>query len=125
MNWWQRFKAWLGFSEPAGVREQVEDWIEANPAVIAQIHADQASKRESRGGYRQIVQRDKFIVGLPTGSDFAIDVYEAPVSRKPKQTKFGYTLSFLATEADGSQWRLIYEPNAETQPAWTDVTPRF
>lgn len=117
MSWWQRFQTWLGFSEPAGVREQVEDWIEAHPGDMNQLHA----QRDARGGYTQRRRQDKFFDDLPVGADFALDVFEAPVSREPLTTRFGYTLSFFATEADNKKWTLTIDPEIVADPVWVEV----
>lgn len=117
-NWWNRFKAWLGLSNPGAAREALELWIETHPAVMQKLNADQDDLKEPGGGYRQILRQEQFLVGLPAGSTFHIDVYEEPVAEKSKVTRFGYVLTFTATEADGSVWELKFDPTHGAAPSW-------
>jgi hypothetical protein len=120
-NWWARFKAWLGFSEPMLRKEELEDWIEANPATFATLHAEQAATRNGRGDYRQIRRQDRHLASMPPWAEFRVDVYEAPVDHKTKTTRFGYTLSYDVTELDGVEWLLFVDPEVETPPEWKEI----
>lgn len=121
MSWQQRFNTWLGLSEPGGRRAQLEDWIVARASTFSRIYSEQASQRDARGGFRQIRSQDRHLAALPVWAEFSVDVYEAPVSREPRTTRFGYTLSYRVTEADGSKWNLVVDPEAEADPAWREV----
>jgi hypothetical protein len=121
-NWWQRFLVWLGFSEPGLRREELEDWIDANAAIFAQIHADQATTRSPRGDHRQIRKQDRFLSSMPAWAEFQIDVYEAPLNHHNKTTYFGYTFGCSVTELDGTKWILRIDPEVIEDPVWVEVS---
>jgi hypothetical protein len=120
-NWWHRFLVWLGISEPGLRREELEDWIEANPSTFGQIRADQATTRSPRGDHRQIRRQDRHLPAMPVWSEFWIDVYEAPVDHATKTTRFGYTFGYTVTELDGSVWTLTDDPEDELDPVWKEI----
>lgn len=112
LNWLRRFLVWLGISKPGARREAVEAWLEAN---LDHITAERVPG--SRGEYMQV--RRGAVVTLPSWTTLAVDVYEAPVTRMPRTTKFGYTFSFQVAEVDGSTWVLTVGP--EQEPEWRQL----
>ena len=129
MNWWNRFLIWLGISEPGTRKEQVEDWIEAHEADITGLRTRLANQRGSFSSlagdlwYTHIGSAERvFGTNIPIWVDVEVNVYEAPVTHRPKSTRMGYSIAFLVTELDNSRWRLEVEPGVDTF-SWQDVTP--
>ena len=132
MNWWQRLLAWLGISEPGNRKEQVEDWIEAHAAEIADFAQRQNVRFGRRNHYFQRRkgwlkptddvedQVNSFAGRLPVWADISVDVWEAPSVPRGTSTK-GYALNIHVTEADASRWILRIDSVAGSL-GWTQVS---
>lgn len=133
MGWWQRFLNWLRGSTPGGVREQVEDWFEANQGRLTALIARQNSRRGEKGHFAQVTRGwgrptdsaellENELGPLPAGAEVSIDVWEAPDTPRRKKTRKGWTLRVWVTEADGSRWVLGYDSEMG-QLGWTELRP--
>jgi hypothetical protein len=121
MNWWQRFKTWLGWPKPevpeVGTRrEQLEAWITGHDDDLAMSHALQENHLVEHGRHLQIHAVEKHLSDIPSWATFETHVYEAPDpsdSSNPKATKHGYTMLFSVTETDGSRWLLTLDQDGQ------------
>jgi hypothetical protein len=128
-QWWESFKAWLGFSDPRGRRGQVEDFLES--PVGRRLLGTIEERRDRRGGFVQrlrafpvrpsdfdavdAAQPDPLEGPLPTGVELEVNVFKAPLS-----IGHGWEIVFYVTEPDASRWRLRMHSH-DGQMGWEPV----